>query len=282
MDLVIGGAIIACVAMGTFLAVARLTQSWTRTAGTLLAVAIVLLMLLYVREFWYSALLARWLPFSNLILLGNWMPILGAALAAVAWRHIPGTLRKRSGWAAALLVVATISLCHPLLGSTPQCGNRWDTNGVCVQTTTYTCSPAAAATLLKLHGINATEQEMAELCLTRRGTSWPGLYRGLKLKTAGTGWKVEVLDGTIDEICRGKSNGPCILSVGLEANARVDASFSEEYGWTPGVNHSVVLVGTNRHGVEIVDPSQPYSRENWEYATLRLLWRGLAVRLVKE
>ena len=34
---------------------------------------------------------------------------------------------------------------------------------------------------------------MAELCLTRRGTSWMGLYRGLKLKTEGTPWKVEMV-----------------------------------------------------------------------------------------
>ena len=39
----------------------------------------------------------------------------------------------------------------------------------------------------------STEQEMAELCLTRHGTSWQGLYRGLKLKTAGTGWDVASL-----------------------------------------------------------------------------------------
>ena len=159
---------------------------------------------------------------------------------------------------------------------------RWDTTGACIQTTAYTCSPAAAATLLKMHGINATEQEMADLCLTRRGTSWPGLYRGLKLKTENTGWDVEVLEGTIDEICRVKMNGPCILSVGLESNARVDASFSEEYGWTPGVNHSVVLLSSDARGVEVIDPSQAFTHERWDYSTLRLLWRGMAVRLVKQ
>jgi hypothetical protein len=282
MDLLLSSAIIALAAAGSFLATARLVRPLSRFAATLVATLIVLLMLYYVRELWYSAHLARWLPFSSLIVLGNWLPILGAALAAVAWLHIPGSFGRRTAWASALMLAAGISLAHPFFGSAPLCGNRWDPNGVCIQTTSYTCSPAAAATLLKMHGINANEQEMAELCLTRQGTSWPGLYRGLKLKTANTGWKVEVLEGTIDEICRQKQAGPCILSVGLEANARVDASFSEEYGWQPGVNHSVVLLSSDHRGVEIADPSQPYARERWDYSTLRLLWRGLAIRLVQE
>src|SRR5260221_7046371 len=44
-------------------------------------------------------------------------------------------------------------------------------------------------TTLFRSGISATEQEMADLCITRRGTYWQGLYRGLKLKTAGTLWE---------------------------------------------------------------------------------------------
>ena len=87
----------------------------------------------------------------------------------------------------------------PLLGRTPACSERWDELGTCLQTTDYTCSPACAATLLKKYGIAATEQEMAELCLTRRGTSWQGLYRGLKLKTAGTDWDVAGLPAAPDE-----------------------------------------------------------------------------------
>ena len=81
---------------------------------------------------------------------------------------------------------------------------------------------------------------MAELCLTRHGTSWQGLYRGLKLKTAGTDWDVQVCQVSADDLER-QHGGPMILSVGLAANARVSSDFTREFGWVPGVNHSVVL-----------------------------------------
>jgi hypothetical protein len=177
-------------------------------------------------------------------------------------------------------VVAATTLVYPLLGKVPHCGNVWDADGICHQTTDVTCSPAAAATLLRLHGIAATEQEMSELCLTRKGTSWPGLYRGLKHKTAGTKWDVQVIDCSADEL-PSYADQPLILSVGLEHNARVDANFSKEYGWQPGVNHSVLLLNTAGNELRIADPSQPVALETWDRETLGLLWRGLAIRLVE-
>ena len=56
-----------------------------------------------------------------------------------------------------------------------------------------TCGAAAAATLLNLRGIPATEQGMIRRCLTsRHGTEPLGLYRGLKLATEGLGPDVRV------------------------------------------------------------------------------------------
>jgi hypothetical protein len=74
---------------------------------------------------------------------------------------------RRSYTAALLAGVAGLAAVIPLLGNVPKCGEHWDRLGTCLQTTRYTCSPAAAATLLRKYDIDATEQEMAELCLTR-------------------------------------------------------------------------------------------------------------------
>jgi hypothetical protein len=66
-----------------------------------------------------------------------------------------------------------------------------DDKGVCHQTSGYSCAAASAVMLLHRHGVSATEQEMAELCATRpgstaiSGTSDSGIMRGLRLKLQG-------------------------------------------------------------------------------------------------
>jgi hypothetical protein len=121
---------------------------------------------------------------------------------------------------------------------------------------------------------------MAELCLTRHGTNWLGLYRGLKLKTQGTPWTVEVVHCSADEVHR-HANRPMIMEVGLEANMPVDAAFRSEFGWKPGVRHSVLLTAYTARGLEIIDPSPQIGRERWDEKNLQLLWRGHGLRLVE-
>lgn len=58
-----------------------------------------------------------------------------------------------------------------------------DGEGICRQTTAWSCAPAAAAMFLDRHAIEATEREMAELCASRPGlggTSECGIVRGLR------------------------------------------------------------------------------------------------------
>ena len=53
---------------------------------------------------------------------------------------------------------------------------------ICLQSTAYTCAPAACATLLAAWGIEKSEHEMAQLCLCvpNRGTNGFDTYRGLR------------------------------------------------------------------------------------------------------
>jgi predicted double-glycine peptidase len=60
--------------------------------------------------------------------------------------------------------------------------------GICHQTSGYSCAPASAVMLLHCYGVASTEQEMAGLCATKSGatrmagTSDSGILRGLRLK----------------------------------------------------------------------------------------------------
>ena len=256
------------------------TRSAPRWICDLLAVCLILAVLGYSRYIWQSPRLALIIPFSGLIVLGNWfLPAVGF-LSGLVWRRAPGGAARKLVLLAALGATGCYATLAPLLGTAPTCGDRWE-HGVCLQTTRKTCAAACAATLLAAHQIPATEQEMAGLCLTREGTTWQGLYRGLKLKTAGTKWDVQVVHCDAAELPT-LSRGPMILSVGLERDSRVDAEYQTEWGWTPGVRHSVVLRGFSRSGqAEIADPTPDSTFENWEPETLRVLWRGTALRLVE-
>ena len=199
VDIFIALALILTLSLIMFLAGIAVSRTKSRAAANLLASLIIVAIMLYVKFLWYDVRMARILPFSNVIVLGNWLPIAAGLLAGLAWRTVPGSKVRRSVSVGSLGIAGIIAAFAPLVGRAPDCGDRWDRRGFCVQTTSHTCSTACAASLLYLHDIDATEQEMARLCLTRQGTSWMGLYRGLKRKTKGSDWDVEVLSCSFDE-----------------------------------------------------------------------------------
>ena len=278
-DLLLGVAAVLGVA-GVLLveATRRLTRmpaaasAWT--AGSAVALA-----LGYFLFLWDRPLTARLLPFAALPVVANWTPLFAAVVSAavLAQRNLPRP--RRLAAAGVLCGAAAFSLVRPLLGRPPVCLDRWD-GPICVQTTPTTCSPAAAATLLRMYGIPATEGGMAELCLSRAGgTPWQGLYRGLSLKTAGTAHRVVVYDRGLIELLD-RATGPVILSAGIDVPHPAAARLARENGWTPGVRHSVVALGLTARGtVRVLDPAAGVGREEWSPEDLSVLWDGTAIGL---
>lgn len=77
---------------------------------------------------------------------------------------------------------------------------RWQ-DGVCMQSTGFTCTPSAAATLLRVYGVEATESSMAVQCATTRsGTHVLGLARGLASKLPEGEFTVRACRITPEEI----------------------------------------------------------------------------------
>jgi hypothetical protein len=205
--------------------------------------------------------------------------VLAAAIMGLLWAA-PGIGRLRKIALLTTLSMATLRVvAAPWVGQRPVCGDLWE-KGVCRQTTGASCGPAAAATVLASHGIAASEAEMANLCLTRIGTSRLGLYRGLRLKTTGTPWRVEVFQGDVAKLRRRAADGPIILFVGLRRGLRADPRYARNWGWTPGLRHVVVLFGFEKGGrIEVGDPS--VGRERWRTEALDVLWDGQALQLVR-
>ena len=278
LDLYLGLTLVLAVSAAMFAVVVRFPRTSSRRQGLLLMVAVMAAMGLYTVFLRDSAQLVRALPFSNLIVLANWFPLFAAVLAALVWRHTSGGWLRRGWPIAALALTGLFAAVQPLLGLPPKCENQWDADQICRQTTPFTCTPACAATMLASHGIPATEQEMAELCLTRRGTTWQGLYRGLKIKTAGTPYTVQVFTCTADEL-RQLVPGWLILSVGIPRSGEVDPIYQQQYSWTPGTIHSVLLFDfAPNQRVDMADPD--IGREQWTTEDLHVLFRGLGMRLI--
>lgn len=281
MDLYLGIMLMVALGAATFAATRRLAHfgpMWLYDAAAFVTVS---LLCSYIWWVWDDVRVAHWLPYSNLIIVGNWfLPMLGV-LAGLVWQRFPHSRGRQCTATLMLFGAGLYSTVNPVLGEAPTCRSSWEHlgRGRCfLQTTDATCSAAAAATLLSLHGISADEQEMADLCLTREGTTWKGLFRGLSLKTEWTPWAVDVFRGTPHDL-DDPSSYPVLVCAELRPDAPHEEVYREEYGWIPGMPHSVIVLGREPNGTYIVhDPVA--GREFWNEEELRLLWTGSAVRLI--
>jgi predicted double-glycine peptidase len=241
----------------------RRLPTWVSTLTALLGTALLVAHATYLNG---SPALATRVGSPNAIVWSNFSFLFSAVLVAGAWKTM--TVRWQRYFVAIVLLGAGIYSAYlPLFGTPPRTSPPRVVHGVHRQTTLSTCSAAAAATLLGTYGIDTTETEMADLCLTREGGTFQlGLYRGLRLKAPGR--RVEFLNHDFEAVTH--SPQPVLVSLGVAAD-----------GTNPllrRVGHSVVIFGRLGDTHLIVgDPvSGRYAMETEEF---RRLWTGEALRL---
>jgi hypothetical protein len=204
-----------------------------------------------------------------------------AALGAGWGGRLPNTPKwRRVAVSLCLGVASVVAILWPLLSIAlrppPPGKNKWQ-GPVAVQSSWATCSPAAAATFLNAEGIRVSESEMIPLCLTDdAGTPTLGLYRGVKLVADRNERRVEIVNGSLEQLLE-NDDWPVLMAVRLPFGVD-DPRFVEEWGWIPGMGHSVVALGRLPDGGIIVgDPA--VGLEKWNESELRILWRGNGMRL---
>ena len=262
-------------------AVVKNTSLWTTGFAVLLAVAALGAYLQWGRATgWWTHLF----PVSAAIVYANPSPVLAAFLAGVVsglqrvprWRRVP--------LVAVMVSVGGYETAH-LFSITPPPVRIVFTDRVARQTDQSTCSPAAAATLLRAVKVpgarDVTEADMVRPCLTDpRGTPLLGLYRGLKLATAGSNFEPVFHDLTPAQLANRPDLLPAIISVKLtpEADFR-EPLYRARWGWLLNVTHSVVVFRFSGDGrVEIGDPAT--GREIWNTRALEDLWVGDVLSLI--
>ena len=223
--------------------------------------------------------LAEILPLTNVIVLGNWLPLGATFLAGIVSGQQAVPRWRRAVFLLILISLAWHTVFDDFLPQPVPSRGRYE-NGICLQTSSASCSPCCAVTALECCDIEATEREMSRLCLTSKaGTSPLGLYRGLKLKTRDTARDVEIVRGSVEELCQADSY-PVIMNPRIEPESCIGEREGLEPTWLPKVKHAVVILGVTPRGrVLIGDPCCGYVE--WSLDDLRRRWSGVGLRLVE-
>src|SRR4051794_23753726 len=123
-DLAVGILIIGLLSAILLVAMLRLSRSLPLRTSNLLAIMIVALLLANSLLVHDNILLTHILPISNLIVIGNWSPLLVAALAGLIWRRVPGTRFRQGAIVGSLVVVCLFSIYRPILSKPPEMTDR--------------------------------------------------------------------------------------------------------------------------------------------------------------
>lgn len=132
--------------------------------------------------------------------------------------------------------------------------------GVCVQSTPWSCGPAAAASLLATMGVKTDEAEMATRCATipGRGTSDYGLWSGVRSSLNPYLYDVDLVRS--DQTAIGELPTPAVLLVRPSL----------------GDGHAVTLLRTTGRLVAVADPSRQ-GVFYMEREQLEGRWDGVAI-----
>jgi predicted double-glycine peptidase len=281
-DVFVGAMIVLCLSLGSFYGGVWIVRRCSERVRTGLQFVAVTVLLVFAFLLHGKLLLTRVLPVSNVIVLGNWIPV-GAAFLCGLFSdeaRIPFWRRKISAG-----ILASMGLCSLLStagGTSPPAEDWWNCEGVCLQSADSSCSACCAVMLLNHYGIQSDEPEMVRLCLTDdQGTCALGLYRGLTIKTKGTARKPRAFHETVEGLRR-ELPAPVILFVrGEYGDGDFNVFAQKAKGWvrSAGIDHAVVVYEITEDGWVVVgDPA--VGRCRWNLDQLKARWRGDGLRLV--
>jgi predicted double-glycine peptidase len=168
--------------------------------------------------------------------------------------RLPYKVERVAVWVLMLLFVTGFSVLPflvPALVSDNLAGieTRIDANGICYQSTSYTCGPAAAVTALRKLGFPAQEGEIAVLARTNplTGTLLWTLYSALKQRYADQGLQCHFR--TFDSIAQLRNAGITLVSIR-------EATLLDHCVAVLDVSDTLVTIADPATGIEVLSHGQ--------------------------
>jgi hypothetical protein len=251
--------------------------------GSTRPVAFALALLLALLYAWACSGKLAWasiLPVGCVLFWSNLMPALLSLAAGLASKAAGLAGWHRPATTTALLVLAVAYIVTPLARpwlAPVQLAEQSKWHGdLCLQTHAASCAPAAAATLLRLAGIDSDERALASACSTsRHGTEPLGLYSGLAVASYRYGVHPRVASPNADDWIT-SDQLPCIALVYF-ADTPSNGSMRRLLG-PQGEGHAIVVLDRDAAGTWIIaDPA--FGKTSWTDQVFRERFTGDAIYL---
>src|SRR3954463_4588060 len=107
-DLYLGLLIMIVLSAGLFALGAFTAARASRRRAVTFTIVVLLLLIFFAACLWDSLLMARLVPFSNAVVLGNWIPPLTALLTGLTWSLLRERRQSRLVLVPAILLVAVM------------------------------------------------------------------------------------------------------------------------------------------------------------------------------
>jgi len=190
-------------------------------------------------------------------------------LLAAATPHVQHR-RKQLGLgllAAAVSVLAIVkALAYPMTDFS-SLKNEVNRNGVTVQTSQWSCGPAAGATITRILGGETTEKALARACpgSSITGTTPFQMRRGLTRILQKQGFSTELI----------------VESLSIDDLRNRATPFLAVTKFSPLVDHWVVVIGADRERVKFADPADG-AIESLSNEAFNRRWKGYILRFEGE
>jgi len=228
--------------------------------------------------------IATWVSSGTAIFTTNVTPILILFCVGLAWQLPsvkPRSLHVRFAALGAISVVFFFApLIRPWLRPVVMDEPPRFEDGVCLQSHWATCAAAAAVTLLQNHGVNVSEGEMIQTCLTScEGTEPLGLYRGLVKQTKSRSVTPR-LASTDSSLWQAQGMFPVLALVTFRDDVSGERGAMNRILGRHGDGHAIVVFGQAANGDFMIgDPA--FGRTVWDQATFCHRFSGQGIYLAK-
>lgn len=225
----------------------------------------------------------NWMPWKYMIFFSYWGFFFSTAFFAMCIPHIEKRDRKAMWAIVGVMFILTgyINYSKFFFPIDEKIRELELKDGVCRQSTEYTCAACSAVTMLHYYGIESSEKEMMHYGLTDdKGTYFHSIAYGLKRRIGDEPYRVRLDLVTMEELA--ELPKPVMVSFILNTGLKPKKGFVKlipDTFFDTSINHMVALFDVNEEWVHLGDPI--YGRTKKKRKEFEDTWSECAIWIEK-